>query len=116
MTDQSSTGGTGPESVDPEFAPDGLGTGGFGDDGLGTDLPEGDDLPGSGADRMEEATPGGSRSNEAVEEKADDPSAERHGPMVDDASIDWSKLDGAGNAGRDEGDDDGAASGFAPLP
>lgn len=38
----------------------------------------------------------GTRSNEEVEEKAVDGESERQGPMVDDASIDWSAIDGGG--------------------
>jgi hypothetical protein len=88
MTDQSSTG---PEGVDPELAPDGLGTGGFGDDGVGTDL------PGDAASDSATATGGGLPDD--ADARTEDPGAGRQGPMVDDASIDWSQLDGAGNAG-----------------
>ncbi|RWZ55070.1 hypothetical protein ELQ92_15725 [Labedella populi] len=95
MTDQSSTG---PEGVDPELAPDGLGTGGFGDDGVGTALP-GDDANDSAT-----ATGGGlpdgrdgADGPDGAGERTDDPGAGRQGPMVDDASIDWSQLDGAGD-------------------
>ena len=97
MTDQSSTG---PEGVDAELGPDGLGTGGFGDDGLGTDLDG--DAPGAAADRMDEATPGGTTSDAADGRTANDgndPGAGRHGPMVDDASIDWSAIEGSGAEG-----------------
>ncbi len=97
MSNESSTG---PEGVDPEFAPDDLGTGGFGNDGVGTDL------PGDAANDSARATPGGtaddSRTNEEVEETATgdsgDPGAGRQGPMVDDASIDWNALEGDGSS------------------
>lgn len=110
MSDQSITG---PEGVDPEFAPDGLGTGGFGDDGVGTDLP-GDD-----ANDSARATGGGLP--EGADERTEDPGAGRQGPMVDDASIDWSQLDGAGKGGAEEAPagiptDPQPTDGEAPAP
>jgi hypothetical protein len=111
---------TGPEGVDPEFAPDGLGTGGFGDEGVGTDLPS-DGVPGVTANDSATATPGGTRSGaESDPERklangGEDPGAGRQGPMVDDASIDWSELDG-GAAPAGIPTDPQPTDGDAPAP
>jgi hypothetical protein len=115
MTDQTSTG---PEGADPEFAPDGLGTGGFGDEGLGTDLGSddaSDDRPGDAANRTDEATPGGTRGDADVANHGDDPGAGRQGPMVSDAAIDWSALEG-GSAPAGIPTDPEPTDGDAPAP
>jgi len=115
MTDQSSTG---PEGVDPEFAPEGLGTGGLGDDGLGTGLGSDDasnDLPGDAANRTDEATPGGLPADADVANDGNDPGAGRHGPMVSDAAIDWSALEG-GSAPSGIPTDPEPTDGDAPAP
>jgi len=103
MTDQSSTG---PEGVDPELAPEGLGTGGFGDEGLGTDLGDDDARPSEGADRSDSATPGGAGSDETTG---------GHGPMVSDAAIDWSAF-GGGSAPAGVPTDPEPTDGDAPAP
>lgn len=93
MTDQSSTEPNGTDhGTDPSDLVSELNAVGESADETSTaaDLP----TDSGSTDRTDVATPGGAPADAEVANDGDDPGAGKQGPMVSDAAIDWSTLDG----------------------